>query len=72
MELMLRVESGEFAQMMRTYFEGELTHCLAITPELHKKRAGLLNRIRWAISFFLVTSLDYGVTRRLNFELTGE
>jgi cardiolipin synthase len=72
MELMLRVDSGEFAQLMRTYFEAELGQCLRITPELQKKRATLLNRLRWAISFFLVTSFDYGVTRRLNFGLTGD
>lgn len=72
MELMLRVDSGEFAQLMRSYFEGELASCLRITPELGKKRATLLNRLRWAISFFLVTSFDYGVTRRLNFGLVGD
>jgi cardiolipin synthase len=72
MELMLRVDDGEFAQMMRTYFEGELEQCVRITPELQKRRATLLNRIRWAVSFFLVTSLDYGVTRRLNFGLNGD
>jgi len=72
MELMLRVNDGEFAQMMRSYFEGELEQCVRITPELQKERATLLNRIRWAVSFFLVTSFDYGVTRRLNFNLTGE
>ena len=27
----------------------------------------MLNRISWALSFFLVTSFDYAVTRRLNF-----
>ena len=67
MELMLRVDNGGFAKRMRNYFEGELKQSLAITPQLQKKRATLLNRIRWAVSFFLVTSLDYGVTRRLNF-----
>jgi len=72
MELMLRVDHPEFAQMMRTYFEGELGQSLAITPKLYKQRATLLNRIRWAISFFLVTSLDFGVTRRLNFNLAGD
>jgi len=72
MELMLRVDDPEFAQMMRLYFEGELQQCQAITPALHKKRATLLNRVRWAISFFLVTSLDFGVTRRLNFNLSGD
>jgi cardiolipin synthase len=72
MELMLRVDDGEFAQMMRNYFEGELEQSQQITPELQKRRATLLNRIRWAVSFFLVTSLDYGVTRRANFGLVGE
>jgi cardiolipin synthase len=72
MELMLRVKDPQFAKQMRAYFEGELKHCLAITPQLLKKRATLLNRLRWAVSFFLVTSLDYGVTRRLNFGLTTE
>lgn len=72
MELMLRVDDGEFAQMMRGYFEGELERCTRITPELYKRRATILNRIRWAVSFFLVTSFDYGVTRRLNFGLTGD
>lgn len=71
MELMLRVDNASFAKRMRAYFEGELGKSLAITPQLHKKRATLLNRIRWALSFFLVTSFDYGVTRRLNFNLTG-
>jgi cardiolipin synthase len=71
MELMLRVDDGTFAQLMRTYFEGELEHCQAITPQLHRQRGGFLNRVRWAASFFLVTSLDYGVTRRLNFNLSG-
>lgn len=72
LELMLRIDDARFAKAMRTYFEGELEQSLAITSQLQKKRASLLNRIRWAISFFLVTSLDYGVTRRLNFGLTGE
>lgn len=72
MELMLRVDDPEFAKMMRSYFEGELAHCLAITPKLHRQRATILNRIRWAFSFFLVTSFDYGVTRSANFNLTGD
>ena len=72
MELMLRVDDGDFAQLMRTYFEGELSQCVRIEPKVQERRATLLNRIRWAISFFLVTTLDYGVTRRLNFGLEGE
>jgi len=67
MELMLRVDDAEFAGMMRQYFEGEISDSLPITPALHAKRATLANRIKWALSFFLVTSADYTVTRRLNF-----
>jgi cardiolipin synthase len=72
MELMLRVDDGEFAQLMRGYFEAELEQSVRITPQLQKKRATFLNRLRWAASFFLVTSFDYGVTRRANFGLTGD
>ena len=72
MELMLRVDDPAFARMMRGYFEGELAHCVRITPRLQRKRATLLNRLRWAISFFLVTSFDYGVTRSANFNLSGD
>ena len=72
MELMLRIDDARFAKAMRAYVEGELKQSLAITPQLHKKRATMLNRARWALSFFLVTSLDYGVTRRLNFGLTAD
>lgn len=67
MELMLRVDDAAFAQMMRSYFEGELAHCIDVSKRLQRRRSTLLNRIRWAVSFFLVTSFDYGVTRRLNF-----
>ena len=67
LELMLRVDNAEFAGLMRQYFEGEISDSLPITRELHAKRATLANRFKWALSFFLVTSADYTVTRRLNF-----
>ena len=67
LEMMLRVDDPEFASLMRVYFEGELEACLEITPELHAERSSLLNRIKWALSFFVVSLADYTVTRRLNF-----
>jgi cardiolipin synthase len=67
MELMLRVDDAEFAGLMRQYFEGEISDSLRITPKIQARRATLANRIKWALSFFLVTSADYAVTRRLNF-----
>ena len=65
MEMMLRVRDPDFAIMMRSYFEHELGDCLEITPEVYKQRATWLQRLRWRIAWFLVTSLDYTVTRRL-------
>ena len=66
LEMMLRVDDAGFADMMRTYFEGEQAASTHITPELHRERSTLLNRLIWALSFYLVTSADYTLTRRLN------
>ncbi len=67
LEMMLRVDDPAFARMMRDYFGQEVAHSLPITPELHRKRSGILTRLIQALSFFLVTTADYTITRRLNF-----
>jgi cardiolipin synthase len=67
MEIMLRIEDVGFAEAMRGYFERELEDSRSITLALHKRRATLLRRVKWAISHFLVNVMDYTVTRRLNF-----
>ena len=66
LEMMLRVDDPEFAAMMRAYFEQECACSTPITRAVHKQRSTLFNRLRWAASFYLVTSADYSVTRRLN------
>jgi cardiolipin synthase len=38
---------------------------------LHRKRAHWWRRLKWALSNFLVTAVDYTVTRRLNFGPEG-
>ena len=67
LELMLRIDDRNFADAMRAYFERELNDCIEITPALHRKRATWWRRLKWTISHSLVTSMDYTVTRRLNF-----
>ena len=67
MEVVLRIDDRDFAAAMRRYFDGEVKGSERITPELHRQRANLWRRIKWAISYWLVTSMDYTVTRRLNF-----
>jgi len=66
LEMMLRVDDPEFAQLLRNYFEHEIGQSLPITAELNRKRSGWWTRLIQAISFFLVTSADYSITRRLN------
>ncbi|HVF38120.1 MAG TPA: phosphatidylserine/phosphatidylglycerophosphate/cardiolipin synthase family protein [Sphingomicrobium sp.] len=67
LEMMLRVDDAAFAAMIRNYFEGEIANSEAITAEVHRQRSGWVTRLVRAISFFLVTSADYTLTRRLNF-----
>jgi len=67
LEIMLRIEDKSFAEAMRGYFARELADCLEVTPAVHRARAGLLRRLKWTISHWLVTAVDYTVTRRLNF-----
>lgn len=67
LEMMLRVEDAGFAAQLRDYFERQLAEAQEITPELHRKRANWWLKLKWALSNFLVTAVDYTVTRRLNF-----
>lgn len=67
LEMMLRVEDEGFAGAMHEYVDGEIAHCVEITPEAHRAQRTLLNRIRWAIGYFLIAIADYRITRRLNF-----
>jgi cardiolipin synthase len=67
LEMMLRIEDAGFAAQMRGYFERQLAEAQEITLALHKQRASWWRRVKWGISNFLVTAVDYTVTRRLNF-----
>jgi cardiolipin synthase len=66
LEMMLRVDDPDFAMLLRNYFERELGQSLPITAELNRRRTSWWTRIIQAISFFLVTTADYTITRRLN------
>ncbi len=66
LEIVLRIEDRALADRMRQFVSDHLPASQAITPEVHRQQAGLFNRARWAISWFLVSVLDYTVSRRLN------
>jgi cardiolipin synthase A/B len=67
MEIVLRVDDAAFAAAMRDYFNREIESSERITLSLHRQRANLWRRLKWTISYWLVTSFDYTVSRRLNF-----
>jgi cardiolipin synthase len=69
LEMMLRIDDAEFAAAMRAFIDAEVADSTPITPALHARRASWWRRIKWAVSYFLVTTMDYTVTRRINFGL---
>lgn len=69
LEVMLRIEDRALAERLTRYIDEHLAGSRKITPSLHKRRAGLLNRVRWNLSWFLVAVVDYTVSRRLNLGL---
>jgi cardiolipin synthase A/B len=66
LELMLRIDDAALAQKVRAFIAAHQDESEVITEEGHRRRAGWLNRLRWALAFFLVSAVDFGVTRRLN------
>ena len=66
-EMMLRIEDRAFAERAREIVNKLETRAEAVTRESHRSRMGFLNRLRWTLAYFVVNSIDYTVTRRLNF-----
>jgi cardiolipin synthase A/B len=67
-ELMLRIEDHVFAQTMRKFCTGEHNQSQAISMALLKRIAGPFRRLRWLIAYFMVSTVDYTITRRLNIQ----
>ncbi len=69
LELMFRVRSVELAARLREYIDGMERGAREITNDWHSKRATWLAKLRWWSGWFLVSVLDYTVSRRLNLDL---
>ena len=67
LEIMLRIEDAAFAAHARAYVEGEIDQSELITPALYKSRTTPWRRVKQAAAYFVITVLDYNVTKRLNF-----
>jgi cardiolipin synthase len=67
LEMMLRIDDAGFAAHVRGYFDAEIADSERITPELYARRTSAWTRVKQAGAFFVMTVLDYNVTRGLNF-----
>jgi cardiolipin synthase len=67
LEVMLRVDDAKFAAMMRRYVDREVAQSRPITLAEHQRQRTLLNRLVWSLCYFVVATMDYTVSRRLNF-----
>lgn len=67
LEMMLRIQDAAFAAHVRDYVDGEIAESERITAALYKARSNWWMRIKQAAAFFVMTVLDFNVTKRLNF-----
>ncbi len=65
-EIMVRVKDARFAAQALAYVDGECARSREITREYYEKRRSVGNVVRWTLSHWLVSVLDYNVSRRLN------
>lgn len=72
LELMLRIENAELAAQARTLVDVMAAQSEIITRDWIKARGGWLTQLRWVMSWFVVSTLDYTVARRLNFGLEAD
>ena len=66
LEMMLRIEDAALAEKMREHIRQHIAASVEVTPAVHAERATLFNRMRWWVSWFLVSVVDYNVARSLN------
>ena len=69
LEIVLRIEDAALADRMRTFVHDHLEVSDEITIEDHAKKATLFTRAKWWASWFLVSVVDYTVSRKLNLGL---
>ncbi|MEO5868144.1 MAG: phosphatidylserine/phosphatidylglycerophosphate/cardiolipin synthase family protein [Sphingomonas sp.] len=66
LEMMLRIDDAAFADHVRGYMDNEVANSERITPALYKARTSIWTRIKQAGAFFVITVVDFNITRGLN------
>jgi cardiolipin synthase A/B len=67
LEMMLRIDDPAFAAHVRSYVDGEVAESERITAQSYRAQTGWWTRTRQFAAFFVMTVLDYNITKRLNF-----
>lgn len=69
LEIVVRIEDRALAERMREFVAGHEPASLEVTPELYREWATRWNRLRWWLSWFLTSVVDYSVSRNINLGL---
>jgi cardiolipin synthase len=69
LEIVVRIEDRALADRMREFVAEHIPASLEVTPALYREWATPWKRLRWWLSWFLVTVVDYTVSRKLNLGL---
>ena len=66
LELMVRIKDADLADRVRQLIDHLAQHSTPIDRDWVDENAGICNRARWKVSNWLVSVVDYTVTRQLN------
>ena len=69
LEIVVRIEDRALAERMREFVAEHIPASEEITAEVYRERATLWNRLRWNLSWFITSVLDYTVSRNINLGL---
>jgi len=65
-EIMIRVEDAVFAEKVRGLVSAHMPYCDEITSAEHKARSTWFARLRWLLAYFIVSTVDFTVTRSIS------
>jgi cardiolipin synthase len=69
LEIVVRIEDAALAERMRQFVAEHIPASEEVTPELYREWATPWNRVRWWLSWFLTSVVDYSVSRNINLGL---
>ncbi len=68
-EILLRIDDAALADQMRVLIDRHCDHSKYIDRDAHRANSTLLRRARWLLGYLIVTTLDYRLTRNLNWKV---